>query len=67
LKGKKFITGKNVSVADFTAAVTLLPLFQLTLDETTRKGLVDLTKWFEGVTKLPAWVSAAGKIFMCKQ
>lgn len=42
-----------------------MPLFQLVLDQKARKGLVDVTKWFESIIKMPEFMKAAGKIHLC--
>lgn len=67
LKGKKFVVGDKVTLADLALVQVLQPVFQLVLDEKRRKawGLGGLTKWFESITKLPQFAKAAGKIHMC--
>lgn len=53
LKGKSFIVGNQVTMADIACATLLTPAFQLVFDTGFRKGMADLAKWFESFTSLP--------------
>ena len=65
LKGKKWIVGDSVTMADIACAHVLTPAFQLVLDAGFRKGRGDLAKWFESFIALPQVVSTAGNIKCC--
>lgn len=62
LKGKKWLVGDSVTMADIACAQVLTPAFQLVLDAGFRKGRADLAKWFESFIALPEVVSTAGAI-----
>ena len=65
LKNRSWIVGDSVTLADLACACVLTPLFQLVLDAQARKGIKEIAKWFESVTKLPQFLKSAGKIHMC--
>jgi len=62
LKGKKWLVGDSVTMADIACANVLTPAFQLVLDAGFRKGRADLAKWFESFIALPQVLSSAGAI-----
>ena len=53
LKGKKFLVGDQLTLADLVCAYVLTPAFQLVLDAGFRKGMADIAKWFEAYVALP--------------
>jgi glutathione S-transferase len=65
LKGKQWIVGNSVTMADIACASVLTPAFQMIFDAGFRKGRADLAKWFEGFVALPQVVSTAGSIKCC--
>lgn len=65
LKGKKWLVGDNVTIADIVCASVLTPVFQFIFDAGFRKGRADLAKWFESFINLPQVVSTAGNIKCC--
>lgn len=67
LKGKKWIVGDSVTMADIACASVLTPAFQLIFDAGFRKGRGDLAKWFEEFTQLPQVVSTSGCIKCCSK
>ena len=67
LKGKKWIVGDSVTMADIACASVLTPAFQLVFDAGFRKGRTDLAKWFEAFVALPQVVSTAGSIKSCSK
>ena len=65
LKGKKFLVGDKLTLADVVVGWSLTTAFQLCFDAGFRKSISDLNKWFEAFTKLPEVVQAAGNIKSC--
>ena len=65
LKGKKWIVGDSVTMADIACGHVLTDAFQLLFDTGFRKGMADLAKWFKGFIALPQVVSSAGNIKCC--
>lgn len=65
LKGKQWIVGNSVTMADIACAAVLTPAFQMIFDAGFRKGRGDLAKWFEGFVALPQVVATAGSIKCC--
>jgi len=65
LKGKKFLVGDKLSLADVVVAWSLTTAFQLCFDAGFRKSCADLNKWFDAFTKLPEVQKAAGNIKAC--
>jgi elongation factor 1-gamma len=65
LKGKKFLVGDKLTLADLYCAYVLTPAFQLVLDAGFRKGMADVAKWFEAYVALPQVVKSAGHIKSC--
>ena len=53
LKGKKFLVGDKLTLADIIVAWSLTTAFQLSFDAGFRKAHADLNKWFEAYTQLP--------------
>jgi elongation factor 1-gamma len=67
LKGKKFLVGDSVSIADIYLAVMLRYPFQLFFEVGYRKSISDLTAWFEGVSSIDGFVRRLGKTMLCKK
>ena len=65
LKGKNFLVGDKVTLADLVCAWTLMPAFQLMLDAGFRKGKAEVAAWFERVTSLPEFKKSAGSVRAC--
>ena len=65
LKGKKYLVGDQVTLADLVCAWTLMPAFQLMLDAGFRKGKAEVAAWFERVTSLPEFKKSAGSVRAC--
>lgn len=47
LKGKKWIMGDSISMADIICAAALTPAFQHVFEPGFRKGRANLATWFE--------------------
>jgi glutathione S-transferase len=67
LKGKDFLVGNSVSIADISIGTLFFNAFRLVFDEKTRQSLPNLTKWFEKVSSLPAYFYHYGKIWYCQK
>lgn len=65
LKGKSYLVGDKVTLADLAVALTWAPAFQLALDPGFLKSVADMTKWFKALTALPEVVKSAGHIKCC--
>ena len=65
LKGKKWLVGDKVTLADLYCGHVLTQAFQLVLDAGFRKGVSDIGKWFEAFVALPQVVKSAGHIKSC--
>jgi translation elongation factor EF-1beta len=65
LKGKKFLVGDKVTLADLVCGYVLTPAFQTVLDAGFRKGMGEVANWFESYVALPQVVKSAGHIKCC--
>ena len=65
LQNKNFICGDSVSIADIAWAGALTNLFRLVINPNTAKKYAEVTRWFAGISTLPQFISAFGKIHMC--
>lgn len=65
LKGKEFLVGTKITIADFYLANSMTLSFQTMFDAGFRKAMPNLTKWFESVTSIPAFVKNFGVIKTC--
>jgi glutathione S-transferase len=62
LKGKQFLVGSNLTLADLYLANSLTLSFQTIFDAGFRKAMSDLAKWFETITSNSAYVKRFGVI-----
>lgn len=67
LKGKKWLVGDSVTMADIACGTVLTIAYQLFLEAGFRKGKADATKWFENFIALPEVVSSCGNIKCCNK
>lgn len=67
LKGKKYLVGDELSIADIAICSMLVHPYRLVLDEASRKTLPAVTEWFVSVTSLPAFVNISGKAWLCQK
>ena len=65
LKGKKWITGNNPTLADIAAGVALTRAFQLVFDSAWRAQHSDISTWFQNWSSLPQVTKSAGAIQVC--
>lgn len=65
LKGKNWLVGNSVTLADLYCGHVLTQAFQLVLDAGFRKGMAEVAKWFEAYVALPQVVKSAGHIKSC--
>jgi glutathione S-transferase/translation elongation factor EF-1beta len=64
LKGKSFLVGDNLTVADVVAACSLIVAFQTVFDAKYRKSMPALSAWFERCVGLPSFVRRLGYVKM---
>jgi elongation factor 1-gamma len=67
LKGKKFLVGDSVTIADITIASVLSIPFRLLFDEKVRHGIPSVTEWYKNVCAIPAFQSVLGKTWLCEK
>lgn len=67
LKDNKFLAGNSISIADVSLAVLLRYPFRLIFDEKNRKGLPNLTRWFEETSNLQQFKDHFGKLWLCQK
>lgn len=65
LKGKTFLVGSKITIADLYLANSLTLAFQTIFDAGFRKAMPNLAKWFESITSTPAFVKRFGIIKPC--
>jgi glutathione S-transferase len=65
LKGKQFLVGSKITLADLYLTNSLTLTFQTIFDAGFRKAMPNLTKWFESITSTPAFVKRFGVIKAC--
>jgi translation elongation factor EF-1beta len=65
LKGKNFLVGSKLTIADFYLANSMTLSFQTMFDAGFRKAMPNLTKWFESIISTPAFVKRFGVIKSC--
>lgn len=62
LKGKYYLVGDNVTIADVMVAAYLIIPMQTVFDGGYRKAIPNVTEWFERMTGLPSFVRTCGYI-----
>jgi elongation factor 1-gamma len=67
LKGRKFLVGESVTIADIAIASVLSFPFRLFFDEKTRQTIPSVTEWYKSVSSLPAFQSVQGKPWLCQK
>jgi glutathione S-transferase len=65
LKGKQYLVGSSMTLADLYLANSLTLSFQTIFDAGFRKAMPNLAKWFETITSAPAFVKRFGNIKSC--
>lgn len=65
LKGKTWIVGDNVTLADLVLATQFIMPMQTVLDGGFRKAMPDFGAWFDRVVALPEFVAVCGHIKAC--
>lgn len=64
---KTFLVGERLTLADVSVALNLLPAFQYILDTETRKGIVNVTRWFLTVVNNPAVKEVVGTVTLVEK
>ena len=67
LKGKDWLVGSKMTVADIYLGSSIATAFQLALDAGFRKAMPNLSKWFVKFTSDKAIVKRFGKIKACEK
>jgi len=65
LKGKQFLVGSKMTLADLYLANSMTLSFQTVFDAGFRKAMPNLAKWFESIISAPAYVKRFGVIKAC--
>jgi len=65
LKGKSFLVGNTLTIADVAVACSLIVPFQTVFDSKYRKAQPNVSEWFEKCMGLPSFVRRLGYIKMC--
>jgi len=65
LKGKEFLVGSKITLADLYLANSMTLSFQTLFDAGFRKAMPNLAKWFETISSTPAFVKRFGVIKSC--
>lgn len=66
LKGKTYLVGNQLSIADLGLASALNFAFQFLFDEKYRSGIANVTKWYQGVTNNDQWRKVYGRSHLAK-
>lgn len=61
------MVGERLTLADVSVALNLLPAFQYILDTETRKGIVNVTRWFLTVVNNPAVKEVVGTVTLVEK
>ena len=67
LSDKTYLVGEQVSLADLFVAGILARQFDLILDEQFRRGIPQITRWFEEVANQPMFKAVNGEPKLCKE
>lgn len=66
LKANNYLVGNGLTIADVATFITVNLSFRLFIDESLRKTLPNLVRWFEHVANLPPFVKHFGRPRLCK-
>lgn len=62
LKDKTYLVGNNITAADVVVAINLILPYQTVLDAGFRKGMANVSTWFEKTIKNPHFVKRLGNV-----
>eukprot|EP00158_Paraphelidium_tribonemae_P001355 Partr_v1_DN24295_c0_g1_i1_m36562 putative Elongation factor len=65
VKGKTYLVGEGVTLADISVAATLFTGFTQLFDEEYRSAFPNVTRWFEHAISLPEFKSVVGEYSLC--
>lgn len=65
LKVNTFMVGKKLTIADVALVSLLVSPFKFIFEEKFRKSVPNVTKWFESICELPAFLKVWGKVRLC--
>jgi len=67
LKGRVFLVGDGLTLADIVLGVSLIMPMQILLDPGFRKGHGEITSYFEKLMALPEFIGRVGKVQACQK
>ena len=67
LKGKKYLVGERITLADIVVASTLLYPFKLVCDKAYLKPFNNVSRWFQACVDEPEFKQVVGQVAMCKK
>ncbi|XP_026795850.3 valine--tRNA ligase [Pangasianodon hypophthalmus] len=67
LEPRTFLVGESVSLADMAVAMAVLLPFKYVLEPSTRKSLVNVSRWFDTCVNQPRFLKVLGKISLCEK
>ncbi|TSR27787.1 Valine--tRNA ligase [Bagarius yarrelli] len=65
LEPRTFLVGESVSLADMAVVTAVLLPFKYVLESGNRKGLVNVSRWFDTCVNQPQFLKVLGKITLC--
>lgn len=67
LLSRTFLVSERVTLADVVLACSLLPAYQVVLDESNRKPYVNVNRWFNTCVNQPQFRRVLGDVKLCEK
>jgi len=67
LKGKTFLVGNHLTIADIAVATSLFLPFRYLWEESARKGFPNVTRYFENIATNQHFQNVYGKLWLCQK